>query len=213
MPHKIFKNIKSLNSLFTALINHIYFNNHDSIFDGCSLKYVSDANKNIVIELLKKECWIFDYFPNGIEKCRDEKSEIYSRGHFSAFIKRELADDFSYEMSLCSNFVGLHDHLNEDSYIFKNGVKKKWNSEEDFTTRFKVIYDNLGNPTKFIKTEHIWDYGSQIEEIKNILNDQQLINSFLEKYVEISVIEPNFKTNNGLFIETFDIIEKLTMNG
>ena len=200
-----YKNLSSLKELFEALTNDFLTGNNHFSPEEFDIKNLNTIQRNIIAGLLKYHLWIYNYCPKKIKK-RHSKS-IHYRENYSAFIERKIAKKFATELSKQSHFVGFHDHLNNKSTIYINGEEKVW-MKEDFVTVFEMQYDELGNPSHK-KKEHIWDYGTNIEELREILTDSPLYKSFIENYIEISVIASYCDKSNSLINDSFKSMIKL----
>lgn len=188
----MFQNINNFDELINKLLHQYNLNSFISPFKDCHIDCITDQDKFILTNLLKKGLWIFDYTQN-----KQNKIDIFTRPNISAFIKKDIFDSFAKMLSGHNIFIGIHDHLSDHSFVYKNGLVKEWNNEEDFITKFKLCFNDLGNPY-ITNLEHIWDYGSNMNELLKLFDDKQLADYFFNNFIEISIINKNFITTESL---------------
>jgi len=163
--------------------NFINKGNFTTPFVDC---LITNKNNSGLIKALENGLMIYDYDDTQF----DSDKLIMTRTSFSAFIKKDLLNSFSKNLSKFDIFVCVHDHINDHSYVYFRGKKLEFQNI-DLTTKFQIIHDELGNP--FIKKlEHVWDHGSNIEELKKCITNEQLINNMMQNLIDISVIDTNY---------------------
>lgn len=143
------------------------------------------------IHLLKNGIFIFDYTPT------NHTDTQYTRFNFSAFVKRSMIYDLAHKISLLGYFAGVHDPNSDTPHIYYNGIHKTWNKSHDFLTNFKIDFNELGNPV-LTKLEHVWDYGNDIEVLRNLIDTEEY-QSIKNNYAELTVIANSFdKTHDDV---------------
>ena len=201
-----FKNASSMQDLMCILLKNINnsCNNYNFGFGDYELLNMTDDIKMKLNNLLLNDVWVFDYTP--YEKIKDaNNNEYFTRTNLSAFVKRDFVSIISKNLSQNNILVCIHDHLSDNSCIYDNG--KKYNiTNEDLITKFKLEFNNKGNPS-VINLEHICDYGSDIDLLKPILKEE-LFEYINNNYIEISVINKSF-SDDLLLNKLIDVVCKI----
>ena len=181
--------ITSDKELFNLLEEIIRSNNKNEMSYIFKDAIITDAlnYKEQLLKLLNYSVMIYDYIPMSMYISPDYKTETIKRTYFSALIKNDddLLEEFSKRLSLQNLIICVHYHLMDDSYIYKNGKKNKWATEEIIIS-YNINYDSFGNPS--IKLlEHIWDYGSDVYELVEQIEHGETKNAFINNYIQITV--------------------------
>jgi hypothetical protein len=192
-----------MSSLFTNLTKSIIDKYPD--FGDYEVKCLNNEEKKYVIEIAKLGMYIFDYSPSEFTV---DKQIKFTRSNFSAFMNKNLVEDFAKEIIKQNLLIGTHDHKNGKVLIFKNGTFEKWSDNIDFTTTFQISFGKYGNPS-LKNIEHVSNYEGDINMFKNIINDEQLINYLLDNFIEISVVNKSFSDETSVVKLSLDALTKI----
>lgn len=221
------KNASNLDELFEMIVNQLSMGYCSSPFyDGQLQKDTIDELEHL-LRLNKMKFWTidsqatrsYDHHESSHPENFGNIQRTGQRAYLCGFMPRYLVDHFAQEVSKLGKFVGIYDHLNSDeTRLYQSGVPKKWKTTddvkmEDFVVKYHLWYTKDGNP--FIKPyKHIYDYGSEIDELEGYFEKKELEEEFMKHYVEIAVIESTFDQTgpDSLFKTCADILEELKKN-
>jgi len=196
-----------VDSFFTGLIHQLYSN--DEYFDNILQYKIDDDMKNDlqnIMELIQRKCWIYDGAKSSHKRYMDE--EIFTRSSLSCFVEKSIAEKLAFELSKHELIVGVHDHNSTVSHLYVNGNKREWNNRGDFIIGYAVKYNNAGNP-QLQNIDHVWDYGSHMDTIKNKLPNKTIERYIIDNYIDISIIDKKFKSDISLARLVCDVIDSL----
>lgn len=164
--------------------------------------------KDYIIKLLKYSFLTYDFYTDS--RLIINKKEIITRSNLLGFIKKDIVDKFSKSLSKQNIIVGLHDHLSDISYLYKDGKKRKWNKAK-IVISYEIFTDKWGNPSILDNQEklYIFDYGSNIYELSDLLNNNKLKETIINNYVEVSIINSNFNIHINLLHSILKILEQI----
>lgn len=201
-------NPNSFDELTHYLISKYKYNDFKTNFGDYELKFTNNIEKEYIIQIIKMGMWIFDYRSSQF-LISVNKNITFTRANLSAFINKKIVHSFAQQLSFNNLFVGIHNDNQMD--IYKNGIIQKWNKKDDFLTGFQLIFNELGNPN-IQKTEHVWNYASDIESLNNFIDNKILVNNIMENYLEISIINNNFGNDDSILKLCHDILLDIEKN-
>lgn len=188
----------------TQKISSCDSNTYKSGFGDYELFNLTDEDKTEICNLLLNNVWIFDYIP--YSKTTDsDGTESYTRTNLSAFVNKYAVHNIAKELSKQNVIVCVQNHITTVSELYRGGRQVSF-EDYDFRTKFKLCFNDYGNPL-IEKIEHVWDYGSDIELLKPILNES-LFGYINENYVEVSIINGSFSLDS-ILKNLNDIINKI----
>jgi hypothetical protein len=140
----------------------------------------------MIHKLYDNQIWVYKYTPS---------TDEYSRSSLHLFAPKDIARGLAERLSSDGNlFVGIHPHQDNKSVLYDNGEKERWYGR-DLLTKYKLVKDECGNPV-IRKLEHVWDYGSFIDEIgvdrTNFFANPDITKEILNNYIEMSIVEKEF---------------------
>ncbi len=154
-----------------------------TLHDGYKYKRINTLMQGYICTLIKNNFMIFDYTPF----CKTDKK--YARSNLSAFIRKDLVQDFASNISQKGNIVCIF--TKDGSIVFENGIPSRL--DVDYVVQYKIVYDKNSNP-HIENTEHIWDYGSDFSGIKKLCSEESYL-KIKRDYVEIAVFSSQFDDN------------------
>lgn len=191
-------NASSVSDLFIKLSEHLKNGSYTSFYDDEEEKI--DINEHI-IKLSKLHFWPIDsqHTVNGSQ-----------RSYLCGFLHRSVANRFAKYLSRMDKIVGVYDNVDlSKTTLYVDGVPEQWTKEDDYTVSYNVVFDNKGNPV--IKpSKHIYDYGSEIDQLEGYFTDKDLEKEFLEQFIEVAVISSTFnEEDDNLFKLCADVLEEI----
>jgi len=168
-------------------------------------------NKLNLIKLLDYQIFVYEYIPSYCV-INNNNEEDHQRSYLFMFLKRDYAEQYANSLSKNGLIVCYHDHLNNTSYYYKNGLKKKWDTKSlSFLISYTTKYDEYGYPS-ITTGDYIYDYGSDIYEWSEILNEnneKHMGDTLINDFVQITVIDELFKSDKNLLTICLNLMKKI----
>ena len=160
-------------------------------YDKLSL---DDQEIDNLIELIEKHSiWVYDMDRSYRKAAKNETAELWRRSSLTLFLRRDNLNDIIDKIKHLNIIIGIQDHISDSSMIYsrEQNQLREWRNDDDFLTSFVIRMDNKGNP-EISNKSHICNYGSELEELENVFNNEFYWNYFYKNFVEMTIIEKDF---------------------
>lgn len=204
-----FKAVRSVDEIYKLACEQIRSNYTNNPFRTGWLSSDTQKEKWDLIKINSRGFWTFECgLTSQKSKYRNSKKvrTLYKRGYISGVANEFLAWRLGYEMSLRGKYVCIYNPRG-DTHLIVNGITSNMGTE-DFVTGFSLKYDRFGNPS-FKKHTHVWNYGTDLDRVEGYFEDKSVENKILDRFVEVCIVEPDYKDRGSIVKEVSHALEKI----